>query len=249
MSAVAPAAIYSLWNNVHGKIPRAVLSGIVGDVAHSFGYHLARRDLSSGDYSVTLAKDRLGSSANASALDISLPPDLMKIITTRLLNAAKANDPRLAALREFCGTTNGTITHPYDLSDHQDGPLGSWDASHLWHIHLSFYREYADNYAALAPIADVLAGIPPQVSIEEEIMSYYKDKAAFEAALLHAAQTAVAGVLQSTDRHGHGIPAWFQAYLFGSPLYNDPVGSASHPKVNLIDLAARVDAIAKKVGA
>lgn len=157
MSARAPQAIWDLWNKIHAEIPRAKLSGIVGDVNHSFGYHLARRDLPSNDYSVVLGKDQLGKSDCASALDVSLPPDLMKVVTSRLLKAAKSGDSRLHAVREFCGTTNGSTTHNYDLHSGHEG-LGEWDDSHLWHVHLSFYREYADDAGALVHVADVMAG-------------------------------------------------------------------------------------------
>lgn len=159
MSARAPQAIYSLWNDIHKHLPQAVLSGIVGDVHHSFGYHLARRDLPQSDYSVQLSLDRKGASDCASALDVSLPPDLMKICTRRLLAAAKAEDPRLKGLREFCGTLDGRQTYPWDLSTNSSEGIDTWDDSHLWHIHLSFYRAYADNYDVIAPIADVFTGI------------------------------------------------------------------------------------------
>jgi hypothetical protein len=167
MSARAPQAIWDLWNAIEREIPRAQLGGIVGDVAHSFGYHLARRDLPTTDYSVQLPKDKLGPGDAASALDVSLPPDLMIACTQRLLTAARQRDPRLRALREFCGTTDGQHTHPYDLSNGQDGPLDSWDSSHLTHIHLSFYREYADNTQALAPIAEVFTGEEPMPTADE----------------------------------------------------------------------------------
>lgn len=160
MSAYAPQAIQQLYSVIASRLPQAQLGGIVGDFGHSFGYHLARNDLPSTDYSVVLPLDRQGDGGCASALDVTFGEGspLMVECTSRLLAAAKANDPRLRALREFCGTTDGQHTHPYDLSNGQDGPLDSWDASHLAHIHLSFYRAYANDYAALAPIADVFTG-------------------------------------------------------------------------------------------
>lgn len=160
MSARAPLAIFNLWNAIHRDEPRSTLGGIVGDTAHSFGYHLARHDLPGSDYSVQLPRDRQGASDAASALDVSLPPDLMITCTRRLLAAAKAHDVRLRALREFCGTLDGQNTYPWDLSSNRSEGVNTWDDSHLWHIHLSFYREFADDAAALAPIADVFAGKP-----------------------------------------------------------------------------------------
>lgn len=156
--ANAPQAIWNLYYAV--TVAGKRMGGIVGDRAHSFGYHLARNELSGNDYSVVLPLDRRGSSSSASALDLSLPQSGMRAVTTRLLNAAKKHDVRLKALREFCGTTDGYNTHPYDLAKRQDGPLNSWDSSHLSHVHLSFYRAYANNYAAIKPIADVINGKP-----------------------------------------------------------------------------------------
>lgn len=157
--AYAPSAIQQLFAAVQARIPAARLGGIVGDQAHSFGYHLARNELPAGDYSVQLPPDRLGDAGAASALDVTLPPDLMIACTRRLVAAAKARDPRLSALREFCGTTDGTTTHNYDLASGYEG-FNEWDASHLWHIHLSIYRLHAETTAILLPIADVLAGRP-----------------------------------------------------------------------------------------
>lgn len=176
--ARAPQAIWNLWYAIEREIPKALLAGIVGDSQHGFGYHLARNELPPTDYSVTLPHDRKGKADAASALDVSLPPDLMIACTKRLVAAARAGDPRLRALREFCGTTDGRRTHPFDLSNGQDGPLDSWDSSHLTHIHLSFYREFADDTAALLPIAEVLAGATPDPL--EELMALDPDSAEYK---------------------------------------------------------------------
>lgn len=157
MSARAPEAVWALWYEIKKQVPSAVLSGIVGDVRHSFGYHLARRDLSSSDYSVVLPRDKMGAGDCASALDVSLSPALMKAVTSRLFVAARAGDARLYALREFCGTLNGDTTAAYDLHS-KSASYGTWDSSHLWHVHLSFFRAYADSTSALLPIANVIGG-------------------------------------------------------------------------------------------
>lgn len=187
MSARAPQAIFNLYNKIDAPLKQ--LGGIVGDIAHSFGYHLSRNDLPGNDYSVTLSLDKQGPADCASALDISLPPAGMVTVTNRLLAAAKARDPRLRALREFCGTTDGVSTHPYDLSNGQDGPLNSWDSSHLWHVHLSFYRKYADDAAALAPIADVINGNKPAPKQEDDELSAAEVKAILDA--IHDAVTVI----------------------------------------------------------
>lgn len=157
MTEYAPQALRDLFDAIQAKIPQAQLGGILGDSLHGYGYHRARAVLPATDYSVELAQDRVGDGWAASALDVTLPPDLMIACTTRLLAAAKAKDQRLAGVREFCGTTNGTVTHNYDLSNGYEG-FGEWDDSHLWHVHISTYRMYANDAAVLLPIADVFAG-------------------------------------------------------------------------------------------
>lgn len=168
----APSAIFELFDKIKDRIPEAQLSGILGDQAHTYGYHRARAVLPQGDYSVYLTADREGDQWAASALDINLPPDLMKTVTSRLLRAAKAKSLFLGTVREFCGTTDGVTTHSYDLATGHEG-FGEWDDSHLWHIHLSFYRRYANDSIALAAVANVLDGFldyrAPDTSTETQI--------------------------------------------------------------------------------
>lgn len=169
---VAPGAIEKLWTDldkrkdVRGGLESAVLSGIVGDVAHSFGYHLSPEDLRArgeyySDYSLETPRDRHGAVEHphaASAIDISLDPKEMIIATHRLLHAAKHHDPRVHGVREFCGTLNGRETYPWDLYTGASEGVGSWDDSHLWHVHISFYRDAIRDYASIKGVADVLLG-------------------------------------------------------------------------------------------
>jgi len=163
MPEYAPGAVYSLFALIQKGIPSAGLAGIMGDPAtHTYGYHRSRNwnrlHSSQGfsDYSIRLSRDLGGDGDACSALDISLSPDLMKAVTNRLLHAAKAKDPRLSALREFCGTLDGRNTYPWDLPTNSSEGVNTWDSSHLSHVHLSLYRDAATNAAALAPIAAVI---------------------------------------------------------------------------------------------
>lgn len=139
------------------------LSGIVGDAAHTYGYHRAFNEVSSGDYSRQLPLDQVsGTAANyASAVDWSLPESGMKTVTQRLINAAEhPEDNRLDALREFYGTTNGS-----DVVGRSHNGIGqAWsfvssDDSHLWHIHLSFFRQKANDRTAIDKVLSVVQGI------------------------------------------------------------------------------------------
>lgn len=177
MSDREPQAIRALWNAIHEGLPRAQLSGIVGDpTTHFFGYHRSRDwnikfgEDGADDYSVVLARDKKGEGDCASALDVTMPPDLMKEVSARLLAAGQADDERLFAMREFFGTVDGVRVTGWDRHNpddaHDDTPTTS-DDSHLFHVHLSFYREFADDADALAPIASVFTGEDDMPSAEE----------------------------------------------------------------------------------
>lgn len=163
MTEYGPSAIRAVFDAAAGHLESARLSGIVGDAAHTYGYHRGRNFVADGDYSAKLALDLAGDGEAASALDITLSDAEMQLVTLRLLAAAKAGDPRLAAVREFSGTTDGKVTHSYDLSTGREA-FGEWDASHLWHVHLSFYRKYVNDEASLRLVAEVLAGIAAAVA-------------------------------------------------------------------------------------
>jgi hypothetical protein len=154
----APGAILWLADQITGPggIGSASLSGIIGDSSHTYGYHRCRNVLPGNDYSVVLAKDKLGDGWAAAALDISYSDSDMKLVTGRLMKAMKARDPRISPyVREFFGTLNGTTVTGWD--SHSNGYTSS-DDSHLWHVHFSFYREYVNNQTIMAGIRDVNLG-------------------------------------------------------------------------------------------
>jgi hypothetical protein len=152
----APAAIRAAADRIVAAVPGAVFSGIVGDAAHVYGYHLGRDDLPSSDYSVQLGLDQQGAGDAASALDISMPTDQMVIVSHRLANAALARDPRMRGVREFAGTRDGRNVEALDIAEWvvEHG----WDESHLWHVHISGYRAYVDDHAVWDDIASAFIG-------------------------------------------------------------------------------------------
>lgn len=167
--ATNPPAIVQLAADVIARCPKsmgAVFSGIAGDKAHSFGFHLAADQLPASDYSLQTARDKAGAKLHpdmASALDISFNPAGMILATNRLIASAKdVNDPRLDGVYEFAGTTNGRTPHPYTVDGQVDDPNNTqgWDDSHVWHVHISIHRDVCNDYNAIKGIADVLAGIP-----------------------------------------------------------------------------------------
>jgi hypothetical protein len=125
--------------------------GIVGDAAHlaSGGYHvgnddLARAGLLYSDYSKRESpRDRPGTNA-ASALDIGDfdatvhgRRNTLRSLSTAIVEASKRGDPRTRDIREVIYTPDGVTVRRWDrLGLRSDG-----DSSHLWHTHLSFFRD------------------------------------------------------------------------------------------------------------
>lgn len=162
----APKALYDLFDLIHAKIPSAQMGGIRGDVAHTYGYHRARNVLPASDYSVCQSKlDREGDGWACAALDVTLGSgDVMHTVSRRLL-AAK-NDPRMKPVREFFGSIDGRNVIGWDWL--RNTSTTSSDMSHLWHIHLSIHRKYADDLDALRGVAEVMAGTNGDDDLSEE---------------------------------------------------------------------------------
>ncbi len=166
----AGAAPKALFAEIDRISPLAVNSGIVGNDRHRSGYHRSRNWLVANghdaDYSIQAADDRIGPGFACSALDVSFPTSLMKLYTTRMVKACEANDPRLYALREVLGTMDGSTVVGYNRvatgsgTRSKVGRVSSSDTSHLWHMHFSILRKYADDRDAALAIASVFAGLP-----------------------------------------------------------------------------------------
>lgn len=145
----------------------ATLSGIVGDLDHreSGGYHISREDQPASNYSVQLPEDRAGGSSWASAVDMSMSAEQMKLVTGRLLASAKdETDLRLNYVREFYGTLDGETVVGYDT---YYGTPATSDDSHLWHVHISFLRAHADDPAAMAAVLSVITAAPRGDDMEQ----------------------------------------------------------------------------------
>jgi hypothetical protein len=160
------APLWRLWEEFRKCEPQAKLGGIYADKP---GYHNYRANLPRSDYSVgEVANDRGGPSQYASAIDITLNDADMIRYSQRLDAAMKRRDPRLfmddqPIVREFIGTLNGSVVYCYVLTG--GIPLGvgadsgvDWgrDASHLWHIHLSFIRKFCNSWRAMSGVLSIL---------------------------------------------------------------------------------------------
>lgn len=147
--------------------------GAKGNVNHDSGYHRSRKwvllsaDSRYGpdDYSVQTSADHGGSENAISAFDFT--PGVwgtqdnrnkMITITKRVRDAARANDPRLANLREFAGTEDGT--HVVTFYAQGGANKTPFDSSHLDHGHGSLWRNKNENNHQ--GIVDVMLGVPAE---------------------------------------------------------------------------------------
>lgn len=143
--------------------------GIVGDPSHAStgGYHEGNDDLArvgrlDSDYSKRESpRDRPGTN-DASALDIGWwNGEAGRRRLSRLaLNAALAaawrrGDPRLRDVREIIYTPDGSTVQRLDRL----GLRSTGDSSHLYHTHLSFFRDSAGRRAAPDNIMGLLREI------------------------------------------------------------------------------------------
>lgn len=139
-----------------------MLIGCKGDVNHLRGYHRSRewilnseysRDGAS-DYSVTATLDKTGDGRWLCALDFQTRggvPELIEVCK-RLDAAVKAD--RLPQIREWYGNADGDRV--VDGWDNLRDRAASSDSSHLWHLHISFFRSRANWDHSL--LFDVLTG-------------------------------------------------------------------------------------------
>jgi len=152
--------MWALWEGCSAVLPGVRLSGIY---ANKVCYHnsvKANKANWPGAYCIKLPLDLKGPQDKARAIDLTLSDAEMKKRTGLLRAAAlHPNDDRLLGVREFYGTLNGTTV--YGLSRNTDS--GTWvsvtsDTSHLWHIHISEWSFYCNQWPAQEMILSVLSG-------------------------------------------------------------------------------------------
>lgn len=151
MGEYAPKTLVAAGKEIARRLG-GTFTGVIGDQAHGYGYHRSRNELRrrglTGDYSIQLRDDTRGPGDAASAIDVRLPPGQMIAVTKRLLSR-KDDACTVQYLREFFGTLDGRHVTGWDF---RRGKGAVADDSHLWHIHLSVIRRYADDEEAASAI-------------------------------------------------------------------------------------------------
>jgi hypothetical protein len=145
MSTYAPDDLMACLNlmNAHGA-PWSTL-GCVGDDAHvsSGGYHIGRNTLVNngrGSYDYSLVESTRDSSSRtdgASAIDFGDQAPFWRELTLWLVDACQRSAPGTECVREIIYTPDGTWVSRWDRL----GIRSTGDSSHLWHTHVSFFRD------------------------------------------------------------------------------------------------------------
>jgi hypothetical protein len=159
MATLSTTSLNWLANQWEDQYKSAVLSGIVGDLAHKArgGYHISRQDQGSGNYSVTRPDDKLGPSDRAAAIDMTMSTADMKKCHVRLRDIWKnrANDPRMKYINAWNGWDGVGGAGRYDVVK---GTVGTATPDHKWHIHLEIRRRYVNDMTAMKAILSMLKG-------------------------------------------------------------------------------------------
>jgi hypothetical protein len=159
LSEVVPPGIKALGAALRAEFHRPPIAfGDKGNEKHDFGYHRSANWIlhspdsrrGANDGSVNGALNQGGDPNWICAFDFT-PADenkpenkvLMKAITQRVLDAAKARDPRLADVAQFAGTIDGD--HVITFRGFDGAPLDPFDRTHLTHVHGSIFRSRAAN--------------------------------------------------------------------------------------------------------
>lgn len=194
MSTVAYPQMRTLADRWEKLYPSAVCSGIVGDRPHRRrgGYHIARRDQSSTNYSVVRIDDRagMGPSDAAAAIDMSMSKADLVLCTRRLLAVwNNRNDPR----RKYLNAFNGWLgTGPAIRRDMVSGKASGATSDHKCHIHLEVRRRWVLVDAMVTAVLSALRG--------DTVAQYLKSIG------VNAAVTAPAG--RTATAKGPTVPAY-----------------------------------------
>lgn len=149
--------------------------GAAGDNNHVYGRHRSRDwDLSSRyctnpSYGTTDARDKRGAGNIYRAVDIGIQGQPLWDACHRLDNAVRGG--KLPGVAEWFGTFDGkTVVGWYE------GHASSSDSSHLYHGHIGFWNESADDAATMQATYQVWAGTstpaPPSATGDPDMFRF-----------------------------------------------------------------------------
>jgi hypothetical protein len=231
-------AIWWFWEQFRLIHPSVRLGGIYADKP---GYHNTRSaNLAKwpGNYSALLALDLIGPADKAAAIDLTFGDaqagDYRSIskFSARLLASGKdLNDERGNYLREFYGQADAdTAVEGWDYQ--AVGPRSS-DASHLWHIHLSFMRAYVNDMKAMRAVLSILAG---------ETVETWRARESGDVALTSAEIIAIAKAVWDVDYIPSGDPS--NATWQGKNVVGTTMVRVTDTRDAVKSIAAKLDELA-----
>jgi hypothetical protein len=141
------AALGSLWARHGGSN-----LGITGNAAHTYGYHIGRDRIyraggrGDADYSVQHPRDKAGLTNAAAALDLGHADKAeLRKFSKWLVARCLAKAPGTEDVREVIYSPDGKTVRRYEASVGKTylggNGTGQGDDTHLWHTHISFYRD------------------------------------------------------------------------------------------------------------
>jgi hypothetical protein len=143
MSTYAPSDLMAVLSLFNANGAGWASLGCVGDSAHTAGggYHIGRNTLVANgmadDYSLAESpRDGVSRTDGASAVDFA-GTSWWRPLTLWLVNACHAGSPGTECVREIIYTPDGQTVRRWDRL----GIRTSGDDSHLWHTHVSFFRD------------------------------------------------------------------------------------------------------------
>lgn len=175
----APASISQLatfWRREGG-----VNLGIVGDARHASrpSYHNGRDRIVAysrlnTDYTAMNVRDRSGLTNAASAIDLGALQggfNHLRAFSVWLVGQCRINAPGTPDIREVIYTRDGDTVLRWDRERGVKSlpKAGEADRSHLWHTHISFYRD-SEKRAKTQIFAPYFADPLPDTSTEEEVV-------------------------------------------------------------------------------
>jgi hypothetical protein len=119
--------------------------GIVGDPTHRGGYHCGSDRVIPNDYSVVESpRDRDGLTLDAAAIDIGGfqirsggATHNLRTLSTWLVAQCRADTSDTQDIREIIYSPDGRVVLRWDRL----GRRSTGDESHLWHTHISYFRD------------------------------------------------------------------------------------------------------------
>ena len=149
--STSPATLTAL--SAYWRAQGGVMLGIVGNKAHTSGYHLGKDRIFDGsgpgigwsDYSVKLPRDKAGLTNAASAIDLGkLGGSLgnLRAFSEWLVAQCQSKTPGTGDIREIIYSPDGVKVQRYSGVDGKihTGP-GNGDLSHRSHTHISYFRD------------------------------------------------------------------------------------------------------------